>query len=1327
MRRFIKIRSEIKPVGFGKNKEDKCIIYPEFMISGKDIMRKGGNFYAILDPKTEMWSTNQNDVYRIIDEELYSYAEEHYKEDGFGIRRDSKGHEVVVKSINDSSTRLLLEFNKWFNNLSPNHNYIPLDSDLTFLSDEVTADMYRSKRLKYDLVDGNIESYMQMFSVLYSDEDRTKLEWAIGSILSGDSKKIEKMVVLYGKKGTGKSTVIDLIEEIFDGYWHEFVAEELALKSHQFATAAFKDNPLVAIQDDGSLAKIDSPRINEIVSHRVTQINEKNTKQYSIKPNAMLFLATNDLVDIHDTNMGIARRIIDVYPTYRILPVKEYRRLVNQIMKFEIPAIAKHCLDVYKELGKEYFVGYEPVKMINKTNYLRNFILDNQIELMRLDPITRDMVYTMYVKYFEDSGLGYPPKRLIFGEQLKEYYEQYDETKWLNGKTCRHVYTGLKEELFNNCYNVNADKEQDEGWLKFNCRKSIFDKWCIEKGFPAQYDTGKDIPIKSWSKIKTTLNDLDSTKLHWVNIPVSEKHIRIDFDFKDKDGNKDLKKNIEEANKFPQTYAEISQSGGGVHLHYFYDGDVLALDKNYGCKEIEIKTDKGDQGCRRKLTKCNNIPMATLHLGSLPLKGEKNVVTEKGIKDERHLRNLVVKNLKKEIHSGTKPSVDFIYELLEQAYKSGIQYDVSDIANDVMVFAAKSTNHSAYCLKLVSKMHFKSEDTVKKDSIDKSDEKPIAFFDVEVFPNVFILCWKYAGDATVTRMINPRPEDVEWLFKNLRMIGFNNRRYDNHICWAWIQGYTNRGLYELSQKIIVTKKGEKSTGFFGQAYNASYLDVYDLASNPHKMSLKKWEIKLHDYHLENSYPWDEDLPEDKWLEVCDYCENDVKATEHVYNEIKGDVAARLILSKISGLLPNDTTNNHSMQIIFGDDKNPQSQFVYTYLNKMFKDYLFENGVSTYKGYTVGEGGFVWAKPGVYRNVWTFDVASMHPSSLIALNLFGDIYTQRFKEIKDARLAVKHKDRKALETLLDGQLLEFYDIGLEGKEFTLGDLATALKTVINSVYGLTFAGFPNRCRDERNVDNIVAKRGALFMVDLKEAVEKMGGKVIHIKTDSIKVVDPSEELKKFIIDFGKSYGYDFEVEAIYDRICLVNDAVYIAKEDNGEWTATGAEFAHPYIFKTLFSKEDIDIYDLAETKSVGKGELYLDFNENLDEDEHAYQFVGKVSSFLPVREGCGGAELLVKRDDKYVSAAGAKGLRWLETEYVKQTGKLNEWLDQSYYDELVDKAIKHINEFGDFEKFLNDENYDPKLEEFLKTIPDGVPEEIPFEEGSFFMNKPIVAA
>ena len=51
---------------------------------------------------------------------------------------------------------------------------------------------------------------------------------------------------------------------------------------------------------------------------------------------------------------------------------------------------------------------------------------------------------------------------------------------------------------------------------------------------------------------------------------------------------------------------------------------------------------------------------------------------------------------------------------------------------------------------------------------------------------------------------------------------------------------------------------------------------------------------------------------------------------------------------------------------------------------------------------------------------------------------------------------------------------------------------------------------------------------------------------------------------------------YKRQATYDRMCLVNDAVYIAKYKDGthagEWTATGTQFQVPYVFKKLFSKE-----------------------------------------------------------------------------------------------------------------------------------------------------------
>lgn len=113
----------------------------------------------------------------------------------------------------------------------------------------------------------------------------------------------------------------------------------------------------------------------------------------------------------------------------------------------------------------------------------------------------------------------------------------------------------------------------------------------------------------------------------------------------------------------------------------------------------------------------------------------------------------------------------------------------------------------------------------------------MVFYDVEVFPNLFLVNWKIEGSGqTVVRMINPKPTEIEELMK-FRLVGFNCRRYDNHILYARLMGYTNEQLYNLSQKIISSEKKARSNNcFFGEAYNVSYTDVYDFCSV--KQSLK---------------------------------------------------------------------------------------------------------------------------------------------------------------------------------------------------------------------------------------------------------------------------------------------------------------------------------------------------------------------------------------------------------------------------------------------------------------------------------------------------------
>lgn len=369
----------------------------------------------------------------------------------------------------------------------------------------------------------------------------------------------------------------------------------------------------------------------------------------------------------------------------------------------------------------------------------------------------------------------------------------------------------------------------------------------------------------------------------------------------------------------------------------------------------------------------------------------------------------------------------------------------------------------------------------------------------------------------------------------------------------------------------------------------------------------------------------------------------------------------------------------------------------------FPGYEFIDGKNMYRGTDLGKGGYVYAEPGMYGNVALLDVASMHPNSAINLNAFGD-YTQNYKDILNARIAIKRGEFDKARQLFGGRLAPYLD-----DESTAKNLAQALKIAINSVYGLTSAGFDNPFRDKRNKNNIIALRGALFMRTLQDEIIKRGFKVAHIKTDSIKIPDATPEIIEFTLNFAKQYGYEFEHEATYDRMCLVNNAVYIAKyataEDceeqygyipgdnkkkGGKWTATGAQFQIPYVYKKLFTKEPIEFDDLCETKSVTSS-LYLDMNENLKEDEHNYIFIGKVGRFCPIKPGCGGGLLCREKDGKYSSATGAKGYRWLESEVVEANGKQGD-IDEKHFIELADDAKDAINKYGDYEWFVSDDPY-----------------------------------
>jgi energy-coupling factor transporter ATP-binding protein EcfA2 len=1261
-------------------KKNKIEIYPEFLVGrSKDLMTRGKSFYAIWNENSGMWSTDEYDVQKIVDESLW-----------LANKKLNTQEEVIIKPLSDFSNKMWNSFKLLISNLPD--NYTQLDSKVTFLNTQVKKSDYVSKRVPYSLEAGKCLAFDKIMSTLYEPQERHKLEWAIGSIIAGDSIDLQKFIVLYGAPGSGKSTVLNIISKLFEGYCMFFEAKVLTSQNNAFSTEAFKNDALVGIDHEADLSKIeDNTRLNSIVSHETMRINEKNKPTYTARINCLLFMGTNNPIKITDAKSGIIRRMIDVRPSGNTLSKDVYLELVNQV-DYELGAIAAHCLEVYKKRGKNYYDTYRSVDMMLQTDIFFNFVESSIPVFNEQSGVRLQQAYTMYKEYCEDSMLTFRLPKHKFREELKNYFKEFHDLIRIDGVQVRSWYTGFLNDKFETPTMQTGQKEtlgMDEVW-KLDQTKSWLDEWLKDR--PAQYASDKEKPINKWAKVTTTLSDINTKEVHYVKPELN--HIVIDFDLKDEQGNKSIDRNLEAIRDWIPTYAEFSKSGSGIHLHYIYSGDVNRLSRIHS-EGIEVKVFTGDGSLRRKLTFCNDSHIETISSG-LSLKGDAMINFE-SVKSEKVMRGLILKNLRKEIHAGTKPSIDFIDKILSDAYKNGLRYDVTDMRPKILAFATNSTNQSEYCIKTVCYMKFKSEEAPPIDI--KYDEEEYVFFDVEMFPNLFVVCWKRAGEnQEVVKMINPTATDIESILK-FKLIGFNCRRYDNHMLYARYIGYDIPRLYELSQRIIAGSPNS----MFSEAYNLSYTDVYDFASAGNKKSLKKFEIELGIHHQELGLKWNEPVDLSLWLSVADYCANDVIATEAVFNHLSGDYIARKILAELSGMSINDTTNAHSTKIIFGDDPKPQSQAIYTDLSTIFPGYEFKNGKSSYRGEDPSEGGYVYSVPGMYFNVAVLDVASMHPTSMEELNLFGTRYTKRFSQLKHGRLFIKHEDYKSLQNILDGKLVPFMS-KIESGEISPKDLSNALKTVINSIYGLTSAKFENKFRDPRNIDNIVAKRGSLFMIDLKLKMQSIGSNVCHIKTDSIKLANAIPEDIERVMSFGKQYGYDFEHETTYEKFCLVNDAVYIAKikdgKDAGKWTATGTQFAQPYVFKTLFSKEPIEFKDLCETKSVSTA-IYLDMNEFLG-DEHDYHFVGKVGSFCPIKPGCGGGVLLREKDDKYHALSGTKGYRWLEAEMVKKLGKEDD-IDHSYYRVLVDEAVKDISKYGDFEWFVSDDQSEDKS---LSMVPCG---------------------
>lgn len=1251
----------------GRSKVDLNVTVDFIYGQPKDLVCKGGDFYAFWDAPKNLWNTDRYALYAKIDREIREKKKQLEEKDPDLI--------ISTSTMRSHSSGKVTQFVQYLKQMSTPP--VTFNSKIFFLSQTPKQTDYVTSKLGYDPAEIETPAFDEVMSVLYKPEELDKILWFMGVLLTGQTRKIQKFMYLYGGKGTGKGTVINMFREMFDGYTDSIDLERLTGNS-EFATSQVTEVPLL-IDDDSDMSKITKDvNLLKLTAHEPIPVNKKFAKVYDTIFTGLLITASNQRYQVRNVDSGITRRAVVVEPSGERVSRKKYDELVSKL-KFEIPGIAQKAIDHVGRVGLFVYENTMDVGMAEATDLIFSFIREYGDKFS--DTITLKQAAALYKEFLEDLGYDTKGYKRRIKIELQRYYDEFHRQRKIDGLNMENVFVGFKRDIVfpEEFDHINNKTEAPTNPIGLSLQQSLFDDIC--KNYPAQLTTSSGIPLEKWDECKTILSDIDTKQLHFVRVPMN--HIVLDFDLKDAEGNKNLYLNLEEASKYPETYAEVSKSGQGIHLHYYYDGDVEKLAPNI-TDDVEVKVFKGGMSLRRKLTTCNNKPIAHISTG-IPYKEEKPVLegaVEEIMWNDKKIRTVVEKNLAKEYHSATKPSIDFIAHILDEAYKGGVKYDVTDMRNAVIAFAMKSSHNVDYCLNVVKKMQFSSmEDEETQLSIQNNvyiaDDKDLYFFDIEIFPNLMIVAYSTLDKKTDRGVwFNPSPDQVEWLCKH-PIVAFNCRRYDNHILYSAMLGKTNLELYHQSASII-DKNAPKGAGMIAAAYELSYVDIYEFSTD--KKSLKKWEADLGIKHDEFEEPWDQPLAEHKWERAGEYCMNDVDAEIDVFQHIYSEYKARLILAQLSGLSVNSSTQQHAAKFLFGDDPRPQDKFVYTDLSEEFPGYEFGFGEpvgggkprmrSIYRGEDPGEGGYVYSEPGVYKDVLLDDIASMHPSTAVEINYFGP-YTPRFKELLDARLAVKHHDFETAGSMFGGILKPY----LTDEDYE--DLAFALKIIINIVYGMTSASYDNKFKHKKNVDNIIAKRGALFMIDLKHAVQEMGYTVAHIKTDSIKIPNYDEKIKKFIHEFGAKYGYTFEHEATYEKFALVNKSVYIAKygwaekeRKIGTWEPTGAQFADPYVFKTLFSKEEISETDYRVTKQA-TAPIYID-----------EEFVGKVCQVYASHTG----GVMTRRDGEKIGAVtGTKKHKWrLFTDF-----KGTDDIDMSYYEGLVLDAIKNIDSVGHVGEIIED--------------------------------------
>ncbi len=255
------------------------------------------------------------------------------------------------------------------------------------------------------------------------DEELQKfLQRAIGYGLTGDTSE-QVMFVAYGTGANGKSTLLNIIQDLLGDYALQTPTDTFVRKRDRSATndlARLRGSRFVVATEVNADGKLDEVLVKQITGGDKISARFLYREFFEFQPECKIFLVTNYKPDISGSDEGIWRRIVLIPFEVRIPEGERDKHLIEKLRK-ELPGILAWAVEGCLAWQWE---GLCPPERVRAATSRYREEMDWMSTFLRERCLLRERAITSAADLFAAFGLwwnnddGDQPSQKVFGSRL---------------------------------------------------------------------------------------------------------------------------------------------------------------------------------------------------------------------------------------------------------------------------------------------------------------------------------------------------------------------------------------------------------------------------------------------------------------------------------------------------------------------------------------------------------------------------------------------------------------------------------------------------------------------------------------------------------------------------------------------------------------------------------------------------------------------------------------------------------------------------------------------------------------------------------------------